>query len=237
MSDSQAMPNEAEATGLPQPGMVTRVFAPVLIDEEPQEANQADKPKRRRGRPPGSATRVVHAHVTADEFAVLRAVAQGVDIAAAARQYLLWPGRVPERPALLKIYSDLLRRVEAGAQALPENKLARRMVRDLLNHQTVVHDGITSSDQGADAAQTAAATTPSPTSIQIATTSSSISVQYSETADTTPIGLGPATHMAASTAATQSSSATRILKLPTLEEFAAQFDEDMYEVAPEKWSS
>ena len=231
MSDSQVMPHEAEAAGLPQPSLVTRVFTPVLIDEEPQESNQADKPKRRRGRPPGSATRVVHAHVTADEFAVLRAVAQGVDIAAAARQYLLWPGRVPERPALLKIYSDLLRRVEAGAQALPENKLARRMVRDLLSHQTVVLDGITSSDRDANAAYAATATTSSPRSSQTTTTSSSISVQDSGAAGTTPIGLDPATNMAASTAAAQSPGATRKLNLPTLEEFAAQFDEDMYSEA------
>ena len=210
MSDSQVMTHEAEAAGLPQPSLVTRVFAPVLIDEEPQESNSTDRPKRRRGRPPGSATRVVHAHVTADEFAVLRAVAQGVDIATAARQYLLWPGRVPERPALLKIYSDLLRRVEAGAQALPEDKLARRMVRELLNHQTVVLDDITSSDQSADAAHAVAATaasTPSPTSSQTAS------------------------NMAASTATAQSPGATRKLNLPTLEEFAAQFDEDMYSEA------
>ena len=228
------MLHEAETAGLPQQGMVTRIFPPVLIDEEPLESNQADKPKRRRGRPPGSATRVVHAHVTADEFAVLRAVAQGVDIAAAARQYLLWPGRVPERPALLKIYSDLLCRVEAGAQALPENMLARRMVRDLLNHQTVVLGGITSSDQVADAAHAvaaASATTPGHSTSRIATTSSSTPVQSPETAGITPIDLDSATKMAASTATAQFPAATRKLNLPTLEEFAAQFDEDMYSEA------
>ena len=62
----------------------SRQFTTVVIDEEPQVALEPSmpgkpyKPKRRRGRPPGAKTQVAHEHVTADEFAVLRAVAQGM---------------------------------------------------------------------------------------------------------------------------------------------------------------
>ncbi|WP_169737781.1 tyrosine-type recombinase/integrase [Curvibacter gracilis] len=209
----------------------SRHHATVLIDDEVIAPPAAEKPKRRRGRPPGSTTRVTHAHVTADEFAVLRAVAQGVDIAAAARQYLLWPGRVPERPALLKIYSDLLRRVEAGAQALPENKLARRMVRDLLNHQTVVLDSPASPYPSTGPACAAPAAVPSPTPGHATATTSSDPATLAQTRRVKPTGADSAASAPGSAVAAQSPAATRHSKLPTLEEFAARFDEDMYSEA------
>lgn len=208
-------------------GVTTRQHGTVLVDDEDEAPPAAEKPKRRRGRPPGSTTRVTHAHVTADEFAVLRAVAQGVDIAAAARQYLLWPGRVPERPALLSIYSDLLRRVEAGAQALPENKLARRMVRNLLNHQTVVLDNPAS--PGSSTVATPAAQTAEPN--QPTVTSSPTPDQPAEAVRMMPTGTDSETSTPERTATGQTPTATRRTKLPTLEEFAAQFDEDMYSEA------
>ena len=182
----------------------SRQFTTVVIDEEPQVAlepsmpGKPDKPKRRRGRPPGAKTQVAHEHVTADEFAVLRAVAQGMDIAAAARQFLRWPGRAPERPDLLQIYSELLSRVEAGAQAFLDPKLARRMVRDLLNHQTVVPEAAVPVKAGSaevhsathvDGGTALPVTPPSPLNLP------------------------------------------RKPSRPTLEEFSAQFDEDMYSEA------
>lgn len=182
----------------------SRQFTTVVIDEEPQVALEPSmpgkpyKPKRRRGRPPGAKTQVAHEHVTADEFAVLRAVAQGMDIAAAARQFLRWPGRAPERPDLLQIYSELLSRVEAGAQAFLDSKRARRMVRDLLNHQTVVPE----------------ATVP----VAAGSAEAHPSAHVDEDAPLPVIPPSP-------------------LNLPrkpsrlTLEEFSAQFDEDMYSEA------
>lgn len=208
-------------------GVTTRQHGTVLVDDEEEAPPAAEKPKRRRGRPPGSTTRVTHAHVTADEFAVLRAVAQGVDIAAAARQYLLWPGRMPERPALLKIYSDLLRRVEAGAQALPETKLARRMVRDILNHQTVLLDNPVSSGSSTVATRSAQAGA----SNQAPATSSPAPDQPAYPAHVAPIGADSETSTPGPAAADQTPVATSRTKFPTLEEFAARFDEDMYSEA------
>lgn len=91
--------------------------------------------RRRPGRPRGSKTRITHGHLTADEFALLRAVTQGIDVAVAARQYLLWPGRLPERKALVALYRTLLRRIAAAASALPDTKIARQMASELLRHQ------------------------------------------------------------------------------------------------------
>lgn len=58
--------------------------------------------------------------VTADEFALMRAVAQGVDLSVAARQYLLRSGRMPETKALLLWFDQLLVRVASAAATLPE---------------------------------------------------------------------------------------------------------------------
>lgn len=138
MSDTPNKPSEAEPTDRPKHTMVTRLFAPALVDDGPLMPREAEKVRRHRGRPPGSSTRIAHDHISADEFALLRAVAQGMDIAVAARHFLLWPGRVPETPALIKIYAELLRRIEAASSAIEDRKTARRMVRDLLNHQTIV---------------------------------------------------------------------------------------------------
>ncbi|WP_235038280.1 hypothetical protein, partial [Microbacterium sp. 18062] len=73
------------------------IYRTAAADEQhqPLEPPLPLPPARRRGRPPGAKTRAAHDHITADEFAVLRAVAQGIDVAVACRQYLLSPGRVP----------------------------------------------------------------------------------------------------------------------------------------------
>lgn len=115
--------------------MSTLQSGSVQNDDEAQVAPKFDKPKRRRGRPPGAKNKVANAHVSADEFALLRAMAQGVDISVAARQFLLWPSSVLKRPALLSLHNELLHRVEVGARTLPEVELAGRMVHDLLSHQ------------------------------------------------------------------------------------------------------
>ena len=106
---------------------------------QPLELAQPAKTARRRGRPPGSRTKIAHdSSATADEFAMLRAVAQGVDLTVAARQYMLWPGRAPERPALIKRYQELLDRIEAAANGIAQSHEARAMVRVLRDHQTIV---------------------------------------------------------------------------------------------------
>ena len=71
-------------------------------------------------------------------IAMLRAIAQGVDLTVAARQYMLWPGRAPERPALVKKYQELLDRIEAAANGIEQSQEARAMVRVLRDHQTIV---------------------------------------------------------------------------------------------------
>ena len=83
----------AESGALAEPGKLAVVD---LDGGQPLEPAQRVKPARRRGRPPGSQTRIAHNNATADEFAMLRAIAQGVDLTVAARQYMLWPGRAPD---------------------------------------------------------------------------------------------------------------------------------------------
>lgn len=204
-SEAVGLQNQVQAHGnVGHSSRASRQFTTVVIDEEPQVAPEPDKPikpakpKRRRGRPPGAKTQVAHEHVTADEFAVLRAVAQGMDITAAARQFLRWPGRAPERPDLLQIYSELLGRVEAGAQAFLDPKLARRMVRDLLNHQTVVPETTMPLKAGS-------AEVHSPTQVD----------------GDTALPMTPPSPL----------NLPRKPSRPTLEEFSAQFDEDMYSEA------
>jgi len=103
-----------------------------------EPAQPAPRPAGRRGRPRGAKTRITHERLTADEFALLRAVTQGVDIGVAARQYLLWPGRVPERHNLVAQYRILLRRIAAAATALPDAETARIRAAELLRHQRAV---------------------------------------------------------------------------------------------------
>ncbi|RAR49574.1 UNVERIFIED_CONTAM: phage integrase family protein [Acidovorax defluvii] len=160
---------------------------------QPLEAAQPAKPARRRGRPPGSRTKIAHdTGATADEFAMLRAVAQGVDLTVAARQYLLWPGRAPERPALIKKYQELLDRIEAAANGIEQSHEARAMVRVLRDHQTIVIEEprTAASEPGAQ---------PSATAAQSVAVSEPVAVQTTQP--------------------------------PTLEEFAAQFDPDMFSEA------
>lgn len=112
--------------------MTVKTHALTLLDAE--EISRDDTPRRinsRKGRPLGSRTRPAHTHVTADEFAFLRAVAQGIDVTSASRQYLAWPGRTPERAALERFTLELLERVSSGALALADSNEARLMARKL----------------------------------------------------------------------------------------------------------
>lgn len=170
-----------------------RHHRPVLLDDVTALggtlAAAGARPKRRRGRPLGSKTRTEHGHVTADEFAFLRALAQGVDLTVAARQYLLWPGRMPERAALEQFNRQLLQRVAAGAVTLGDSDTARAMVQDLLALLAVGKSHLPSAQAIAEAAPPLLSSPDAPAS-------------------------PPASEPAAA--------------VPTLEEFASQFDEDMY---------
>lgn len=194
------------------PGPVARTFYPAALveDEVIIPGGPAARPPFPRGRPRGAKTRVTHERLTADEFAVLRAVVQGVDIAVAARQYLLWPGRVPERKGLLRDYRALLRRIAAAASVLPDRKLARQMAANLLRYQ-----------------RTAGAATAEPegtTDMAAGPGSQKTVAQKSGVGDGR--GGGGA---AAFTPAVPSSSA--LSALPTLDEFAERFDEGMFSEA------
>lgn len=166
------------------------VFGTAAIDADDRvfEPSRPLRTTRRRGRPPGAKTRAANTHITADEFAVLRAVAQGIDVGIASRQYLLWTGRVPERAKLLENYGQILARVEASAKGLADVDAARDMVRDLLTLQTEI--------VGA-----AVPSTPPPEPL----------VAESPPLPT-PAASGPP-------------------ERPSLEEFAQQFDEDMFSEA------
>lgn len=165
-----------------QPSPTIRV--PVATPEESQvfEAKPVPSPARRRGRPPGSKTTLVNQCVTADEFALMRAVAQGVDLSVAARQYLLWPGRMPETKALLLWFDQLLVRVASAAATLPETE-----------RQTALR-GLRLLEPAVEAAP-------------VAVSAAEVPVPIEDDCAGTPAP-APA--------------------IPTLEEFAAQFDEDMY---------
>lgn len=150
----------SEATHAPEP---TRIHGTALVDIEEvraPDAQEGSPPKRRRGRPPGTRVQVTHSHVTADEFALLRALAQGVDLSVASRQYLLWPGRLPERAALEKHLSQLLARIRAAAVSLDDGGMATKMVEELaelavpveahLSHQTRDGSPVSTPEPGAE---------------------------------------------------------------------------------------
>ena len=181
----------AESGALAEPGKLAVVD---LDGGQPLEPAQRVKPARRRGRPPGSQTRIAHNNATADEFAMLRAIAQGVDLTVAARQYMLWPGRAPERPALVKKYQELLDRIEAAANGIEQSQEARAMVRVLRDHQAIV-SAVPVGSPGSNTEP------PAPTSGQV-----DIAVQAQPVTVQAP-------------------------KVLSLEEFAAQFDPDMFSEA------
>lgn len=167
------------------------IFPTAAADEhpEPLEPSRALRPARRRGRPMGAKTRAAHEHITADEFAVLRAVAQGIDVAVACRQYLLWPGRVPERAKLQEIYLQLLARAAASAKGLPDPVTAEAMVRDLLTLQPVsidddaaLHQVEVSGAAGAPPAETATAATQEPSKAAPVMTLEEFAMQFDEDA-------------------------------------------------------
>ncbi|WP_409955748.1 tyrosine-type recombinase/integrase [Acidovorax sp.] len=171
-----------------------RVHVPVGTEDAVIEAGQPLATfKRARGRPKGSKTKIVHGHVSADEFAFLRAVAQGVDLAVASRTYIMWPNRHPERAGLEAFHRELLLRVASGARALPDTRTAKAMVSDLLTLQTIPVEAV--------AAGTVAC------------------VQVGQTSPIVPVSAEVAIPAVAVVAQKQA---------PTLEEFASQFDEDMY---------
>lgn len=132
-----------------------------------EPAQPAPRPAGRRGRPRGTKTRITHERLTADEFALLRSVTQGVDIGVAARQYLLWPGRVPERHNLVAQYRTLLRRIAAAATALPDAETARIRAAELLRHQRAVGksspQAVAQNSGGALPAPAASVASPAPT--------------------------------------------------------------------------
>ncbi|WP_040327533.1 tyrosine-type recombinase/integrase [Acidovorax delafieldii] len=137
MADASMNP---DSTPAPEP---TRILGTALVDIDEAQGSDtkgAHPPKRRRGRPPGTRVQVAHSHVTADEFAFLRALAQGVDLSVAARQYMLWPGRLPERAALAKNVSQLLARVRSGAEGLEDAKTASAMVEALWDLRELEED-------------------------------------------------------------------------------------------------
>lgn len=145
-----------------------RRFVPEIPGEDQTiiPGGPARGPARRRGRPAGSKTRITHERLTADEFAVLRAVTQGVDIGVAARQYLLWPGRVPERHNLIAQYRTLLRRIAAAATALPDSQTSRHKAAELLRHQRAAGkaspEDVAQKSGGALPAPSASAAPPAP---------------------------------------------------------------------------
>lgn len=167
------------------------IFPTAAADEhsQPLEPPRALRPARRRGRPMGAKTRAAHEHITADEFAVLRAVAQGIDVAVACRQYLLWPGRVPERAKLQEIYLQLLARAAASAKGLPDPVTAEAMVRDLLTLQPVaidddaaLHRVEVAGAAGAPPAETAAAAPQEPSKAAPVMTLEEFAMQFDEDA-------------------------------------------------------
>ena len=136
-------------------------------------AVEHERPVGRRGRPSGTKTRIAHSQLTADEFAVLRAVRQGLDVVASVRRYMLFPGRIPEHRVLLQSLLQLLARIDSAAAdkglTQPGLKVALADLRTELTRQL----------------------SPAPQDGQAA-------------------NLAPQ------------------IKRPTLEEYALQFDEDMY---------
>ncbi|WP_431153253.1 tyrosine-type recombinase/integrase [Acidovorax facilis] len=153
----------------------TRAHTTVVVDD-PIEASASEllRPKRRRGRPLGSKTRTAHSHVSADEFAFLRAIAQGVDLTVASRQYLVWPGRPPERAALISFCQVLVGRITSGARELPDSSTARQMLTDLQALQIGVSPAPVTGDPAAEE------TRPPGTALQARPTLEEFASQFDE---------------------------------------------------------
>ena len=106
----------------PQPTEPSRTHRTVLVDDEPSvlPPEPAELPRRKRGRPPGAKGKVANPPVTVDDIAFLRAVLQGIDHKAAASHYLGHLGSPLERNAA-NLYPEILRkRLVASAHSLPE---------------------------------------------------------------------------------------------------------------------
>lgn len=197
----------------------TQIHRPQPVPEDNQvfgsaapESTRVPPGPRRRGRPPGSRTRLVHGNVSADEFALLRAVAQGVDLTVAARQYLLWPGRAPERKALQDWLAQLLTRVASSAASLP----APEHPQALKALQRLQHGF--ASGTGASAALTGEHQHPGGTS--------------GPSGVTLDAQTGQVLARAAQPVARAQPTAPAVTPpIPSLEEFASEFPEDFYSEA------
>lgn len=93
-----------------------------VVDENslPLETAEHLAPKRRRGRPAGAKAKTNQSPITADDFAFLRAVVEGIEPKAAARQYLAHIGGAMERRGALDYPQELRKRICAAAQGVPE---------------------------------------------------------------------------------------------------------------------
>ncbi len=100
-----------------------RLIHALLDSDEPADV-PSPKPRRHRGRPLGSLAQQTHAHVGADEFAILRAVAQGIDVVAAVRHYVLDFGRAPSRGATEGLLVELIGRILSAASQLDDDAVA-----------------------------------------------------------------------------------------------------------------
>lgn len=81
----------------------------------------------RRGRPKGALSQLTHGHIGADEFALLRAVVQGVDAVVAYRHYLLFPGRPPSRETIKELLDELVRRTLSAAALIADSSSGPRL--------------------------------------------------------------------------------------------------------------
>jgi len=103
------------------------------IEEDPPAQDAAERPRRRRGRPPGAKAKIASAgsRISASETSFMRAVLQGVDEKLAANRYLLHLGSMDRRAA--GAFRELLeRRIELALQNLPDREQGLRILAQLL---------------------------------------------------------------------------------------------------------
>ncbi len=174
------------------------------------DAPEPDKVRRRRGRPPQARARVVHRNtpITTSEMAFLRAVVQGVEPRDAALQYL--PGdEHQDGRAARPFLRQLLDRLQDAAKR-PELGLHDDTVKAILAEIEVLRK------RAADPPRPAPAAVPAP---EDATAGAPMSVPVAKPAAPPP---APAAALEPDSPTTAGS------KLPTLDEYASQFPEDMY---------
>lgn len=109
----------------------------VVDIEDPPAQDAAERPKRRRGRPPGAKAKIASAgaRISASETSFLRAVLQGIDEKLAANRYLLHLGSMDRRAA--GAYREQLeQRIELALQNLPDREQGMRILAQLLAQAT-----------------------------------------------------------------------------------------------------